>query len=43
MIYVKSEEEIALMREPNRIVGECLKFVGQNIRAGMTTKEEDSF
>lgn len=42
MIYVKSEEEIALMREPNRIVGECLKFVGRNIRAGMTTKEVDS-
>ena len=41
MIHVKSEEEIQLMREPCAIVGGCLKFVGERIRAGMTTKEVD--
>lgn len=41
MIHVKSEEEIALMREPNAIVRDCLKFVGERIRAGMTTAEVD--
>ena len=42
MIRVKKEEEIELMREPNRIVGDCLKFVGERIKAGMTTKEVDT-
>ena len=42
MVRVKSEEEIALMREPNRIVKECLQFVGERICAGMTTKQVDS-
>lgn len=42
MIPVKSEEEIALMREPCSIVSGCLKFVGENIKAGMTTKEVDT-
>ena len=37
----KSEEEIGLMREPCRIVRDCLAFVGERIRAGMTTKEVD--
>lgn len=41
MIEVKSEQEIGLMREPNRIVRDCLNFVGERIRAGMTTKEVD--
>lgn len=41
MIFVKNEEEIARMREPNAIVRDCLKFVGEHIRAGMTTKEVD--
>lgn len=41
MIHVKSQQEIALMREPCRIVKETLEFVGKNIRAGMTTKEVD--
>ena len=41
MITVKSEDEIDLMREPNAIVRDCLKFVGERIRAGMTTKEVD--
>lgn len=42
MIRVKTEEEIELMHEPNRIVGDCLKFVGERIKAGMTTKEVDT-
>ena len=41
MIHVKSEAEIELMREPCAIVGGCLKFVGERIKAGMTTKEVD--
>ena len=41
MIPVKTEEEIALMREPCRIVKECLAYVGEHIGAGMTTKEVD--
>ena len=41
MIFPKTEEEIALMREPCRIVKECLAFVGERIKAGMTTKEVD--
>ncbi len=42
MIRVKTEEEIGLMREPCRIVRDCLAFVGERIRAGMTTKEVDA-
>ena len=41
MIIPKSEEEIELMREPCRIVRDCLSFVGERIHAGMTTKEVD--
>ena len=41
MITVKTEEEIALMREPCRIVKETLEYVGKHIQAGMTTKEVD--
>lgn len=41
MITVKTEEEIALMREPCRIVKETLDYVGRHIKAGMTTKEVD--
>ncbi len=42
MIRVKTEHEIDLMREPCRIVRDCLAFVGERIRAGMTTKEVDT-
>ncbi len=42
MIFVKSEEEIELMREPCRIVRDCLNFVGERIKAGMTTKDVDT-
>ena len=41
MITIKSEEEIALMRESCRITRDTLDYVGKNIRAGMTTKEVD--
>lgn len=41
MITIKSDREIALMRESCRIVKETLEFVGKNIHAGMTTKEVD--
>ena len=37
----KTEQEIELMREPNRIVRDCLNFVGERIHAGMTTQEID--
>lgn len=41
MIHVKSDEEIELMREPCRIVKETLEYVGNHIKAGMSTKEVD--
>lgn len=41
MIHVKSDKEIELLREPCRIVRDTLAFVGEKIRAGMTTKELD--
>ncbi|MBE7088755.1 MAG: type I methionyl aminopeptidase [Clostridiales bacterium] len=41
MITVKNPQQIALMRESCKIVKETLQFVGENIKAGMTTKEVD--
>ena len=41
MVYIKSEKEIDLMREPCKIVKETLEFVGSKICAGMSTKEVD--
>ena len=41
MIYIKSEKDIDLMREPCKIVKETLEFVGSKICAGMSTKEVD--
>jgi methionyl aminopeptidase len=41
MITIKSEQDIALMREPCRIVKETLEYVGRNIHAGMTTLDVD--
>lgn len=41
MIASKTEEEIALLREPCRIVHDCLAFVEERIKAGMTTREVD--
>ncbi len=42
MIHVKSEEEIALLRESCAVVRDCLNFVEERICAGMTTKEVDT-
>lgn len=42
MFTVKSEQEIAYMRESCRIVKETLEFVGKNICAGMSTKDVDT-
>ena len=41
MVHVKSEEEIDLMRAPCAVVRDCLSFVGERIRPGMTTGEVD--
>ena len=41
MVYVKSEKEIDLMREPCKIVRDTLAFVESKIVAGMSTKEID--
>jgi len=40
-VPVKSEREIALMRESGRIVGEVLALVGAHVRPGVTTRELD--
>lgn len=41
MIRIKTEQEIAYLRESCRIVKETLAYVERNIRAGMSTKEVD--
>lgn len=41
MIESKTEEEIALLRESCRIVHDCLAFVEDRIKAGMTTRKVD--
>ena len=41
MITVKSREEIAKMRESGKLTGDLLKYLGSEIRAGMSTKELD--
>ena len=41
MVYVKSEKEIDLLREPCKIVRDTLAFVESKIKAGMSTKEID--
>ena len=40
-IVTKTEAEIDLMREPAAIVRDTLSFIGERIKAGMTTKEVD--
>ena len=42
MIRPKTEEEISRLREACAVVRDCLKFVGERITAGMTTKEVDT-
>lgn len=41
MITIKTDAEIALMRESGKITKEVLDLIGSKIRAGMTTKELD--
>jgi methionyl aminopeptidase len=41
MIYLKSEEEIELLRENNLLVSATLAEVGRHIAPGVTTKELD--
>jgi len=42
MIIIKSNDEIARMRKPNRIVAELLDYLEGMIHPGMTTKELDT-
>ena len=39
MIYLKSDEEIEILRENNILVSRALAEVGKNIRPGVTTRE----
>ncbi|MCD8372398.1 MAG: type I methionyl aminopeptidase [Clostridia bacterium] len=41
MIHIKSAEEIEKMRDACKVVRDTLLFVGDRIKAGMTTKEVD--
>jgi methionyl aminopeptidase len=41
IIEIKSAEEIAIMRQSGRIVGEILKIIAENIKPGMKTKDID--
>lgn len=42
MIYLKTEDEIELMRKANKLVGATLAEVGRNVRPGVTTRQLDS-
>lgn len=42
MITIKSDSEIALMRESGKLTRDVLDLIGSQIKAGMTTKELDS-
>ena len=41
MIYLKTEEEIELLRENNLLVSATLAEVGKHIKPGVTTLELD--
>ena len=41
MITIKTEEQIALMRDSGRITKNVLELIGREIRAGLTTKDLD--
>ncbi len=41
MISIKTDEQIALMRESGKLTGDVLKFLGGEIKPGMTTKDLD--
>ena len=42
MITVKTDAEIALMRESGRLTKNVLDLIGSKIRVGMTTKDLDA-
>ena len=42
MIYLKTKEEIELLRQCNQLVSRTLALVGRNIRPGVTTLELDA-
>lgn len=42
MIYLKTKEEIELLRENNQLVSATLAEVGKHVKAGVTTKELDT-
>ncbi len=42
MIYLKTKEEIELLRQNNQLVSRTLALVGQHIRPGVTTEELDA-
>lgn len=42
MIYLKTEEEIELLRENNILVSKTLAVVGEHIKPGVTTKQLDT-
>lgn len=42
MIYLKTEDEIELMRKANLLVGATLAEVGRNVRPGVTTRQLDA-
>ena len=39
MIYLKTDEEIELLRENNLLVSKTLAEVGRHIKPGVTTKQ----
>ena len=41
MITIKTDAEIALMRESGKLTKNVLELIGREIRAGMTTKDLD--
>ena len=41
MIYLKTDEEIGLLRENNILVSQALAEVGRHIKPGVTTKQLD--
>ena len=41
MIFLKTEDEIELMRAANQLVAKTLAEVGRHVRPGVTTKELD--
>ena len=41
MITIKTEEQLACMRESGRMTGDLLKYIGKSIKVGMTTFELD--